>query len=273
MIRLLAGYPMATVNEPELLVRGSGYVKLDAAWNAAHVCSPYSRLYLVEAGEGILEAEGQTIRLLPGNIYLIPAGMRINYRCPESLTKIYFHISLLKSDGYDMLRGFNKVGRIPYSKRLQERMLALFGKSGGLEMMRLRQCLYEMLGDFFEKYDFGTTKMAEYSPMVRQAIRFVRENLSAQLRVGTVAENLFVSRSYLAKQFRQQVGVTIGQYIDDQLVQTAQWKLLRTSESVEKISAQLGYCDQFYFSRRFRMLCGESPLQFRKKLQAADHWN
>ena len=272
MIRLLAGYPMATVNELELLVRGSGYVKLDAAWDAEHVCSPYSRLYLVEAGEGILETDGQIIRLLPGNIYLIPAGMRINYRCPESLTKIYFHISLLKSDGYDMLRGFGKVGQIPYPVQLREQMLALFGKSGGLEMMRLRQCLFGMLGDFFEKYRFGTAEMAEYTPLVRHAIRYVRDNLSAQLRVGHVAEHLFVSRSYLADQFRQQVGVTIGQYMDDQLIQAAQWKLLRTGDSVEKISTQLGYCDQFYFSRRFRQRSGESPLQFRKKLRAADHW-
>ena len=53
---------------------------------------------------------------------------------------------------------------------------------------------------------------------------------------------------------------------------TAQWQLLRTEKSIGQISNTLGFCDQFYFSRRFRQLCGVTPLQYRKKIRAADNW-
>jgi len=87
-------------------------------------------------------------------------------------------------------------------------------------------------------------------------------------------ESIIHDPEYKAESYKTPSHHTLGEddYMDDQLIQAAQWKLLRTGDSVEKISTQLGYCDQFYFSRRFRQLSGESPLQFRKKLRAADHW-
>ena len=76
----------------------------------------------------------------------------------------------------------------------------------------------------------------------------------------------------MSEKFRQEVGVTLGKYIDDQLMAAAQWQLLKTKVSIGEISDALGYCDQFYFSRRFKQLCGETPLQYRKKIRAVDHW-
>ena len=46
------------LNMLELSVSDSGYAILDTSWHSENVCSPYSRVYLVESGEGSLEAMG-----------------------------------------------------------------------------------------------------------------------------------------------------------------------------------------------------------------------
>ena len=103
-----------------------------------------------------------------------------------------------------------------------------------------------------------------------ETIRYIQSNLSARLSVQMLAERLFVSKSFLSDKFRGEVGVPLGKYIDDQLMASAQWQLLRTDASIGEISNNLGFCDQFYFSRRFKQLCGETPLQYRKKIRAVD---
>ena len=102
-----------------------------------------------------------------------------------------------------------------------------------------------------------------YSRHVAAAIREINKHLSAELRIDALAEQLFVSRSYLARQFKKEVGLTIKQYINMQLINAAQWMLSNTDATVEKISSDLGFCSQFYFSECFKKHCRVSPLQYR----------
>ena len=56
-----------------------------------NVCSPYSRLYFISHGGGILALRGREIPLREGCVYLIPAGLLYNYRCDASMEQLYFH--------------------------------------------------------------------------------------------------------------------------------------------------------------------------------------
>ena len=64
--------------------------------------------------------------------------------------------------------------------------------------------------------------------------------------------------------FNKEVGVSMGRYIDDQLMSEAQRLLDQTYESVAGISQILGFSDPYYFSRRFKQLCGITPLRYRR---------
>jgi len=47
-------------------------------------------------------------------------------------------------------------------------------------------------------------------------------------------------------------------------IERAQFRLHDTAAGVAEIAAELGFCDQFHFSRVFRAITGCSPLQYRK---------
>ena len=258
------------LNVLELSVSDSGYATLDTDWHSENVCSPYSRLYLVESGEGLLEANGQTIIIRQGFVYLVPAGLRFSYACTGSLSKLFFHVTLLKPNGYDLLQSLGRIGAIPLDPNCFQEIVALYRGKQLSDAICLKRYLYELLDQFAAQYGFAQENITFYSQQVWETIRYIQSNLSARLSVQMLAERLFVSKSFLSDKFRGEVGVPLGKYIDDQLMASAQWQLLRTDASIGEISNNLGFCDQFYFSRRFKQLCGETPLQYRKKIRAVD---
>jgi two-component system response regulator YesN len=61
------------------------------------------------------------------------------------------------------------------------------------------------------------------------------------------------------------VGISLGKYIDDQLIASAQRQLSQTQASIGQISNALGYSNQCYFSRRFKQISGMTPQAYRAK--------
>ena len=101
------------INDFRFLIKDNGYAILNPAWICKDSVSPYNRLYLIDSGEGILETENQRITMVPGMVYLIPPELRVSYCCPEELRKLYFHITVLKPDHYDLFRDCRIIRQIP----------------------------------------------------------------------------------------------------------------------------------------------------------------
>ena len=120
-----------------------------------------------------------------------------------------------------------------------------------------------------EKYDFdpATKKKDVHSPVVRTAEELIQNNLSMKLTRRAIAEFCRVSEGKLANCFKNELGVSVTKYIDDLIFMEAMRRLSYTDDPLWSISDDLGFCDQFYFSRRFNELYGESPLKYRKKMQ------
>lgn len=94
----------------------------------------------------------------------------------------------------------------------------------------------------------------------------IKSSPHQSLTAQRLAELLFVSPSQLQKKFRQEMKVSLGQYVNEQ-VMFAAVNLMRSPEkSIKEISDALGFCDQFHFSRRFCEYYGMPPSQYRKSI-------
>ncbi len=253
-------------NHMELELLDSGYALLDTSWNQRGVCSPFSRLYYVLSGEGVLEdGEGREMRMLPGNFYFIPSGMTFHYRCEGSLEKLYFHLTVRGADRYDLLAGQKGFAEFPCPELADGSLLSLYRGSDSIAAARLQALLWRDVARILSVYPTLGTASVVYSTLVRRAIGYIRAHLANSLRTEDVASALFVSSSCLATRFRREVGISIGRYIDDMVAFRARELLLRDELSIGEISARLGFCDQFYFARKFRRIHGETPGSFRRK--------
>lgn len=258
----------ANMNHWHMEIDDSAYVYLDSAdWHSTDVCSPFSRLYLVADGEGLLDAAGKRTALRKGFAYFIPAGLTFSYGCADHLEKLYFHLRLVKPDGYDLAHGLPFIAQCPLDEGLLSGMLAKYRGNRWEDLLLLEQELRILTLRLLSQYDVLQTKLTTYSPMVEEAMQYIHAHLSAGLTAGQLADALFTSKTTLSRRFHRETGRTMHQYLEDMVFQAACKRLAVCDCPLGKISEELGFCDPFYFSRRFRQRYGESPSRYRKRFK------
>jgi AraC family transcriptional regulator, arabinose operon regulatory protein len=108
---------------------------------------------------------------------------------------------------------------------------------------------------------------------VQAACQFIANNLARELSLDDVARQVCLSPSRLAHLFRDQLGVNIVRWREDQRIILAKHMLQSTTTPVSAIAGRVGYDDQLYFSRVFRKRVGVSPTEFRSSSEEAhDPW-
>lgn len=251
-------------NQLKLEIYIGSFVRLDESWNRSGVCDAFSRLYFIQSGRGWLIRETEYIPLEPGYAYLIPSGCRFSYGC-ESMDKLFFHVALTAQEGMDLLEELGQICRIPYPQAQLEQLLQ--EDTGDYwQLIRLKGELYRVICQCIQMCRAQPLPVRQYSPLVQNAIGYIRANLSIKLTAGEVAGALFVSESRLRKAFREQTGMPIGKYVDNLVFLRAKQLLMEQSLPIGQISQSLGFCDQFYFSRRFKECFLQTPSQFRREV-------
>ena len=252
-------------NSFHMEILASAYATLGPEWQGQQVFASFSRLYFIESGAGWLRCNGKTIPLVPGKVYWVPQNLSVDFGCEQSLTKLYFHIQLLKPDRYDFLQAAREIAVADIPDGWLSELLRLQNSRNVLDSLERRQYLLKTLHLLAAQLGVREARITEYSEKIGRCIDYVHKHLHANLRVTDLAQLCFVSARHLTEQFRKELGVTPGQYIDDQLILAAQRRLSDSADSVGKISEELGFSDPFYFCRKFKHKCGMTPLQYRKK--------
>ena len=241
-----------------------GYAIVGTDWNGTVLSPVYSRLYYISSGKAtIVSKENETLVLSPGRWYLLPAGFSFDFECEKEMEHYYFHLKLCDFDGTDLLRKCKK----PICFEKENENIAFLSdciyKKTTLDGMYLKQTALEVILRLLGENGIDI-KADNYSPCVIKAIKYIKDNLSTRLTISEIAENIFVSKSTLTKHFKKELSMSVGEYVCDLVMSGAEYMLSATNESIQAISEKYGFCDQFYFSRKFREKFGQSPTQYRK---------
>jgi two-component system response regulator YesN len=105
---------------------------------------------------------------------------------------------------------------------------------------------------------------------IRPAINYIDANYDKPITLADIAKVSYLSVSRLAHLFKEQMGITIIDYLTSVRIERAKQLLLGTEQSCTEICFQVGYNNQSYFSRTFKELVGMSPRQFRNRNQRRD---
>lgn len=252
------------MNDISLKLVDTGYAAANFGWNG-NVRSPmYARLYYILGGDPYVIIDEERIPLEVGHCYLFPTGFSFRHSCDATMEQLYFHINLNDLNGFDLLRNCTNYMEYKPDGSVIPRLLEYFYSDAPTDALKLRQEIYTSLLTFFEKYSINLAS-SRYSRCVLLAVDYIKSHLTLQLDIGEIASSLFVSESTLAKKFKQEVGMTVGSYIDDMIMFEAEQLLLKSDLSVLQISERFGFCDQFYFSRRFKEKYGDPPKRYRQQ--------
>ncbi len=113
-----------------------------------------------------------------------------------------------------------------------------------------------------EEFGYGEADVQE---RVAKCIEFMKGHLREPLTVATLAALVSLSRSHFTTTFRRVTGYAPLSYLNHLRMQRAVQLLNTTNLSIKQIGEQLGFTDQFYFSRAFRKMHNHSPSEHRQR--------
>jgi AraC family transcriptional regulator of arabinose operon len=115
------------------------------------------------------------------------------------------------------------------------------------------------------KDEFWRGGEADIKDRITRSIDFMKAHLREPLRIATLAAVVNLSRSHYTTLFRRVTGYAPLMYLNHLRMQKAVQLLNTTNLSIKAISEQLGFSEQFYFSRAFSKLHGHSPSEHRRR--------
>lgn len=101
---------------------------------------------------------------------------------------------------------------------------------------------------------------------LREAMRFVLENVSRPIGVQDIADHVGVSRRTLDRRFRQFLGRAPAEELLLLRLNLARRLLGDPLLSIGEVASRSGFTDQWHFGRCFRQRVGLSPSAFRQQL-------
>jgi AraC-like DNA-binding protein len=94
---------------------------------------------------------------------------------------------------------------------------------------------------------------------------YIDENFKNRISLDQLAEQFYISKFHLSREFKTLYGVTIGNYIQLQRINYAK-KLLRFSDkSIENIAGECGIPDTSYFNKVFKKSENITASQYRRE--------
>lgn len=104
------------------------------------------------------------------------------------------------------------------------------------------------------------------SVLIRQACRFLTETAAENCSLPDLAKSLGVGYERFRKIFNRHTGQAPGNYRIQRRIDKARELLIRNKLNSKEIAHQLGYADQFVFSKQFKQFVGEAPEEFRRRM-------
>lgn len=125
----------------------------------------------------------------------------------------------------------------------------------------------EVLSRVFELLHLCTAQMqvqkGEASDTVAQAVGYIHEQLECGVALSDVAHALHVSKHYLCRLFKHEMGMTVGAYINSARVVRAKQLLREGKEPISFVASECGYNEPCVFAKSFKKETGMTPSAYR----------
>lgn len=125
--------------------------------------------------------------------------------------------------------------------------------------------LLEIFHDLhYELYvDPDTRKM---NKTVASIMQYISTHYAENMPLEQIAEEVELSPNYICSLFKKETGINLYQYIMEFRINRAKELLLSTNLKSYEIAAKTGFADESYFSRSFKKVTGQSPVEFRRSV-------
>jgi AraC-like DNA-binding protein len=105
----------------------------------------------------------------------------------------------------------------------------------------------------------------ELPTAVSKALERMRLYFHLPMRVAELANLSGMSESHFSRQFKAAIGTSPIDWLRRERINQAKRRLIESDDPVKEIARQVGYHDQFFFSKDFKKMTKLTPTQFREQ--------
>lgn len=247
--------------------------------NNMRVCHSHGvyELYYLREGNRILFADGCFYLIRPGDLFLVPPGMR--------------HRTMDMDGGYEKIVIMLPCALVPRAVGAELRIVRpADARASSLcciaeELDRLSRlsdlasqaqslaCVMQLLSAVLSLPPCAEAPIA--SPAlgrVSDILNYIEESYTKRMTLSSLAERFFISEYYLCRIFKEYTGVTVNDYVTNLRLEKAAC-LLSAGISVREASRACGFGSEAAFAKAFRQKNGCCAKQFQMKLRSSDAEN
>lgn len=237
------------------------------------VFGQYALVFIIDGAGSYCDANGRRQRLGPGSLVIVFPGLAHLYN-PDPGTEWLVSYLCFQGPLFDLWRDHGALDPATpvhdlhsvsaWQRRLEE-ILGGANRPGFapplVELCRLQAFLAEVIAGAGQ-----APAHADDLDWAERACRRLEANPVEALDWSEVARDLGASVASFRKRFTRLIGEAPARYRMARRIDRACTLMQAGRLTDRQIAETLGFCDEFYFSRRFKQITGMSPRVFRRSL-------
>lgn len=248
------------------------YSKYEKDWVSIMHCHTFTEFMYIERGEGEIVTQSASFRVQASDFVVLPPGFHHTEKSSPGDSMEYFvlgvsNIALKDYAAGDQYNPVLPLGR--YKAKVGEEMRRMFNVLSGTEKGYDVEAASVFLGimSLLSRLPSSTVLLGETdsgSQRMMEIKDYIDTHYMEPLTLDDLALRFHLSKFHLARQFTQNSGIPPKAYLEKRRMREAEYLLLSTELSVTEIASTLGFSSSSYFTQRFRIKKGMTPVEFRK---------
>ena len=138
-----------------------------------------------------------------------------------------------------------------------------------IDFINNQNYLYEIIRFLSEQFEMimNATGNPSRDTILDDILFYIDHNFKNNIKLETIAPLFGYNSAYLGKIFNKTVGESFNSYVDHRRIEHSKQLLLENKLKVYEVAEQVGYKNVDYFHKKFKKYVGESPAEFRKRME------
>lgn len=225
-------------------------------------------------GKGWVNINETRYNLRKEDFFIIEAGTPHSYGASETNPWSIYWIHFTGEKSHLFRSIYNKVIRIDDSPeaRFKDRLTMFEEIYKNLEMgystenlEYVSHCLWHFIASFRFISQFREVNKSKRGDIIQDSINFMKTNINKHITLEEISTSVNYSPSHFGQIFLKKTGHSPLNYFNQLKIQKACQMLDFTEMKIKEISYELGFYDQYHFSKTFFKITGETPSQYKKR--------
>ena len=243
-------------------------------WGDFDYTPDYNKFLLPISGEAEIIIDGKKYPLVPGNMYLMPAGLKQSYYniSDNFVTKYWCHFSA-KVGNMNLFDVLNPKYCIQTTNTTE--IISLFKKllnytsqpESLYSTVAIKGLLLEIIS-YYLKLDSLAPADSVREPRTdfQRVLKYIEKHIAEKLTIEQLADVMHLHPNYFIRHFKSFFGVSPIRFINNMRMDKAKQLLSESDMSIAQIAKFVGIDDIFYFSKQFKKYNGYAPTEYRHKI-------